>query len=139
MGKRLDTAKRKYYREYYQKNKEKIRARQRADRAAHPDRYKGYAIMHRLRHPEKIRRSALTSLGRPAPLYDEPRYCEICGDDRGGKHLHSDHDHGTNTWRGWLCGPCNRGLGLLKDNTVVLLNAVEYLRKADGNKIGSSH
>jgi hypothetical protein len=38
--------------------------------------------------------------------------CAICnkkGDDRHG--LVFDHDHDTNTFRGWLCDPCNRSMG----------------------------
>ena len=38
--------------------------------------------------------------------------CAIChkkGDDRHG--LVFDHDHITNTFRGWLCDPCNRSMG----------------------------
>jgi hypothetical protein len=36
--------------------------------------------------------------------------CELCGavPRRGG--LHEDHDHRTDTHRGWLCHRCNRVL-----------------------------
>ncbi|SDT83742.1 Recombination endonuclease VII [Gordonia westfalica] len=69
------------------------------------------------------------------------RGCDICGERVGA--LHIDHDHSccpprSKQWRtcgqcvrGFLCGSCNRGLGLLKDDPNVLRSAIEYLgRKA---------
>lgn len=44
-------------------------------------------------------------------------------------HLSVDHDHKTGEIRGLLCNNCNRGIGLLKDNVEVLLNAAKYLKK----------
>lgn len=41
--------------------------------------------------------------------------------------FHIDHDHKTNKVRGLLCGPCNMGLGLFKDNKVLLALAITYL------------
>lgn len=43
--------------------------------------------------------------------------------------LHIDHCHTTGRVRGLLCGSCNRALGLLKDNTAFLLQAVKYLSR----------
>jgi len=40
-----------------------------------------------------------------------------------------DHNHETGTVRGLLCGPCNKGIGFLKDNIDILNNAIEYLEK----------
>lgn len=65
--------------------------------------------------------------------------CEICG--RKDKPLHVDHDQSccptrgrTNVTcgkcvRGFICGPCNRGLGLFFDNPDALLRASLYLRR----------
>ncbi len=55
--------------------------------------------------------------------------CEICGtrEDRSTP-LHLDHDHTTGAFRGWLCGNCNRAIGLLREEPARLLAAVEYLR-----------
>jgi len=55
--------------------------------------------------------------------------CAICGD----KHelLHIDHSHGTGSVRGLLCGPCNRGIGLLRESAEILSKAIEYLAIAD--------
>ena len=38
-----------------------------------------------------------------------------------------DHNHNTGEFRGVLCKQCNRALGLLKDSSAILRNAVEYL------------
>ena len=40
-----------------------------------------------------------------------------------------DHDHQTDSFRGWLCHTCNLGLGLLKDSENNLRRAIEYLEK----------
>lgn len=40
-----------------------------------------------------------------------------------------DHDHKTNTFRGFLCHSCNRSIGQLKDDPEVLWRAIEYLLK----------
>lgn len=39
-----------------------------------------------------------------------------------------DHCHSTGVIRGVLCGNCNRGLGLLKDDIDVLEKAIGYLK-----------
>lgn len=52
--------------------------------------------------------------------------CAICGKS-DGKKLHIDHDHKTNKVRGLLCGNCNKGLGLFKDDVSLLDKAIKYL------------
>ena len=57
--------------------------------------------------------------------------CAICkvefSEDSKNTKIHIDHDHSTNTVRGLLCGDCNLGLGRFKDNTELLLEAINYL------------
>jgi hypothetical protein len=57
--------------------------------------------------------------------------CAICGVNIGlvGKNLCVDHCHKTNKIRGLLCNSCNLGLGMFKDNQVILNKAAEYLNK----------
>ncbi|KKL77087.1 hypothetical protein LCGC14_2038410 [marine sediment metagenome] len=53
--------------------------------------------------------------------------CAICGVATQGKKLHYDHDHATGEFRGWLCQPCNTGLGMFKDDPCRLASAICYL------------
>jgi hypothetical protein len=39
-----------------------------------------------------------------------------------------DHDHTSNKIRGLLCGKCNRALGLLQDDPIIIKRAITYLR-----------
>ena len=59
---------------------------------------------------------------------DQNGVCAACNEPVEGK-LHIDHCHTTGRVRGLLCGPCNRGLGLLKDNPQTLANLITYLAK----------
>ena len=51
--------------------------------------------------------------------------CDIC--NKYNSCLHVDHCHITNRVRGYLCGSCNRGIGLLKDSAEVCYKAYKYL------------
>ena len=64
--------------------------------------------------------------------------CQICDvkltDDRlkpTSKCI--DHSHDTDEVRGVLCHSCNLGIGHLKDDHKVLLQAQQYLRKENKN------
>ena len=52
--------------------------------------------------------------------------CELCNKT---KDIVFDHDHVKNIFRGWLCNPCNRALGVLGDNVEGLIKALNYLKK----------
>lgn len=52
--------------------------------------------------------------------------CEACGST---KNLNLDHDHATGRVRGILCGKCNRALGLLRDDLVVIQGLYGYLKE----------
>ncbi len=61
-----------------------------------------------------------------AQLERQNYLCAIC---RGEMLIpHIDHHHGDGTFRGLLCGSCNRAVGLFKDNPEVMLRAAEYVR-----------
>ena len=40
-----------------------------------------------------------------------------------------DHDHETDTFRGWLCNTCNSSLGWLDDDVGNLERALNYLHE----------
>ena len=63
--------------------------------------------------------------------------CDIC--DKQVKTLHVDHNHETNKIRGYLCGSCNRGIGLLKDSAQVCFNASQYLAGHNETSIHPRH
>jgi len=54
--------------------------------------------------------------------------CGGCGEEFT-KTPHVDHNHATGEFRGLLCGPCNRAIGLLKDSAERCFSIGEYLSK----------
>lgn len=60
----------------------------------------------------------------------KPNACEICGAFASDfkKGLCFDHDHKTDQFRGWLCTRCNVAIGMVKENTEILMAIVEYIR-----------
>jgi hypothetical protein len=64
-------------------------------------------------------------------LLDEQNHaCRICREQCITKaRLAVDHDHKTGRVRGLLCDRCNKGLGLFRDDSWLLIVAAEYLKK----------
>jgi hypothetical protein len=66
-------------------------------------------------------------------LKEQGGVCAICNKPermkREGKALRMpvDHDHLTGKLRGLLCHTCNRAIGLLQDDVIVLRRAISYL------------
>ncbi|MBC7593304.1 MAG: hypothetical protein H7288_05100, partial [Kineosporiaceae bacterium] len=95
-----------------------------------------YAALGRVRdrRTDRAREAALATYG--LTWEDEIRVvaeqgggCGVCGDlpDRA---YDIDHDHVTGAFRGFLCGRCNKGLGLLGDSIEGLRKALLYLERA---------
>ena len=59
-------------------------------------------------------------------LPEQDNCCAICKDEFM-KAPHVDHDHATGMVRGLLCGRCNMGIGLLRDNIGIMKNTILYL------------
>lgn len=72
-------------------------------------------------------RSGLHKIAPP-----KPELCECCGKVPYKWAL--DHDHADDSFRGWLCGRCNEGLGKLGDNLEGIVNAFNYLMKVKYRK-----
>lgn len=67
-----------------------------------------------------------------ATLEAQGGVCAICNaapPNHRKKRLSIDHCHTTGRVRGLLCDPCNRALGLLKDNPDLMLKAISYLAR----------
>ena len=56
----------------------------------------------------------------------KPDVCECCGKPTTKFCL--DHDHKTQKIRGWLCDPCNTGIGKLGDTLEGIEKALNYLK-----------
>lgn len=69
-----------------------------------------------------------TKAGRP-----RPDICDVC---KGNHHLRIvfDHCHQSGNFRGWLCDRCNKVLGLIYDDPVLLRNLAEYLERTSSVK-----
>lgn len=63
--------------------------------------------------------------------YIEQKTCQICESHINdlGKLLTIDHCHSSGKFRGFLCGKCNSGLGMFKDNVANIQKAFEYLQR----------
>ncbi len=55
-----------------------------------------------------------------------PKKCGICG---SVENLNVDHNHITGKVRGVLCGTCNRGIGMFKDSSWLLIRSAFYILK----------
>lgn len=53
--------------------------------------------------------------------------CKICNQEQPEKRLAVDHCHRTGKVRSLLCDPCNKAIGLLKDNPSLLRSAANYV------------
>jgi hypothetical protein len=60
----------------------------------------------------------------------KPEACECCGVIT--TKLCLDHDHKTHQFRGWLCDPCNIGIGKLGDTIEGIQKGIIYLEKCYG-------
>jgi hypothetical protein len=74
-------------------------------------------------HQEYIHRSYGVDYEAVPP---KPLVCDLC--QKPGK-ICMDHDHATGKFRGWLCDRCNRGLGLLGDDPILLRRMAAYIEQ----------
>ena len=81
---------------------------------------------------ECVSRSAKIIRGLKKISPPKPKRCDCC--NKEADKLCLDHCHKTLRFRGWICPPCNRGIGQLGDNIEGLQKAMNYLRKQDNKK-----
>lgn len=90
-----------------------------------------------LKRKRLIESYGITTQDFEALLKKQKYKCAICGSTDWGRYKvpRIDHDHSTGVVRGLLCNNCNRVLGMLKDDIVVLKSCIKYLKK-NGNGYG---
>lgn len=122
------------------RNPERVRVNIRRYRELHPEQARNRVARYRRKYPAKVkmffRRWCLrTKYGLTLAQFDtlaanQSGLCAICREPLANNRRGAvDHDHFSGKVRGLLCGECNRGLGNFRDNPVLLLMAVRYLRK----------
>jgi len=93
------------------------------------------ARRYRAKNPDKVRlytaRENLRKCGVPereipalVERWLQHTHCELCGREAPP---YVDHSHRTGQFRGLLCNTCNTGLGMLKEDPVLLKKAIRYL------------
>lgn len=109
------------------KNLEKRRVAQKLYRQNSPKR-RVTEKLYRQKNLEKERARKRKRNGTVNPSGDLPSgNCPICREFC--EALQFDHDHDTRLFRGWICGPCNRGLGALRDgrDPLIFIRCLIYL------------
>lgn len=75
-----------------------------------------------------MRHRAKTVYGLTLEEYDDLKsrsnFCPICG---SAEELHLDHNEQTGKVREFICGKCNRGLGMFNHNPELLMAAARYM------------
>ncbi len=116
-----------YRREWRKRNHDKVKAQKERQHAA--------ALRWRQQNKGHLRERMLISLyGLSQAAYNnilvqQKGVCAICLQAPNGKVLCVDHDHETGNVRGLLCENCNRALGMMKDDSMRLRAAADYLEK----------
>lgn len=103
-------------------------------REVNAERIKEDKRQYQIKYKEKLRAKRLAQNYPKATITRErPALCECCGRPPGRRRggLQLDHCHTTGAFRGWLCGPCNTGIGQMGDKLEDVLRAVAYLRRFD--------
>lgn len=109
-------------------------------RLKYPDRIQEYKRTHKnfMRCSKYKRKYGITLLEYLKLLEKQNYKCKICKqgetyhnpyNKKLKKNLAVDHCHKSGHIRGLLCGNCNKGLGLFKDDTTLLSRAGKYIKK----------
>ena len=89
-----------------------------------------FAVENRCKKCVNRAATILRKLKKTSP--PKPKNCECCKNE--DNRLCLDHCHDTLEFRGWICEPCNRGIGQLGDNIKGLQKAMSYLQRTTKEK-----
>lgn len=137
---------------YRDKNRDRLNAFYRAQRAADPEKYRARAKEKRLADPERQAEYQKRYQEKHRVKIALKRRCYVFGitmdellshfESQGGccaicvkpldleGRFDVDHCHNTGRVRGILCLHCNRGIGMLRDDPTICEMAATYLRTA---------
>jgi hypothetical protein len=111
--------------DYYAANAARMKARQ-----------KGWLDNPRNREADYDRRYGKgASQHRRMQLIEQNNVCAICNQTFTGRLPDIDHNHDTQQLRGILCSPCNKALGMFRDDIDIVESAARYLRKWEANSV----
>ena len=90
------------------------------------------ATREKKRDYDRFKCTGVTGEQYRSKLEEQGYSCAICGrsQEEFTKALHADHDHETGIFRGVLCGPCNKALGLLREDPELIKKAAAYIERA---------
>lgn len=106
---------------YYQRHRERIRAKPRSEVQKEQSRKAGLKF-----------RFGLTDEQYQARVLAQGGLCAICSRPPGKKNLSVDHNHTTGGLRGLLCSNCNTGIGMFHESPDALHRALTYLSYWEG-------
>lgn len=127
---------REYSKKYYQENKAKRDAVNRAYVKANPEKLSEYRARVTAKRRGKKQPYNLKKLGWTLEEWHlamglQSGLCDICdiefGSDGPGSKACADHDHLTGKARAIICARCNKALGLFKDRPDVMRRAAAYV------------
>jgi len=117
-------AKSAYDKAYREENKEALEARRKAYYEKNKEARRAYNKALSL-----LKKYGITLVEKKKMMNEQGNKCKICLQEFNDKVVSCvDHCHSTEKIRGLLCRNCNAGLGFFKDDTKILIKAIEYLK-----------
>lgn len=121
---------------WYEAHKDQAKAAARRWRETHREQANAASRRYMINNRESIsarkrhRKYGLSVEAQKQLLEQQGHACAICLTAfLGSSDQHVDHCHLTGAVRGFLCGPCNQAISLMKDSADRLQAAAEYLNK----------
>jgi hypothetical protein len=106
-------------------DKERAASYRAAYYAANKEKEKAYSTVY-----NRLRKTGVTQEQYDGAYLKQKGVCAICsGVEASGRELAADHCHTTGVFRGLLCMKCNRGIGYLDDDAVLVEKALNYLKE----------